>query len=59
MKEERIFKGMFRPEWKTPQGYILCTCGTMLQNQQITREHWQMGHFDTPVYEDLDNGERE
>lgn len=42
-----------RPAWSdfcaTIQGYIMCQCGTILQTQQITFEHWQQGHFD--IYE--------
>ena len=47
---------MIRPNWgsfiKNINSFVLCSCGTILQNIQITREHWQMGHFD---YEDSEN----
>lgn len=43
-----------RPEWNEFYskviGYIECNCGSILQTQQATREHYQLGHFDT--YED-------
>jgi hypothetical protein len=49
-------KGMFRPLWEdfyksVGGGYVPCSCGAILQTQQAVREHWQLGHFDTPVYE--------
>ena len=52
---EKVFKGMFRPDWDAfyskVRGYIDCNCGSILQTRQMTREHWQLGHFDTPVNE--------
>jgi len=38
-----------RPEWSDIEklsGYILCTCGNVLQTKQAIRKHWQDGHFD-------------
>lgn len=38
-----------RPYWEDVaklKGYIECSCGTILQTVQATREHWQLGHFD-------------
>lgn len=51
--KEKILKGMFRPAWdkvSNPVGYVLCACGQTLQNQEAIRQHWQDGHYDTPVY---------
>ena len=31
---------------------LQCSCGVVLQNVLDVRKHWQMGHFDTPVYEE-------
>lgn len=53
--ERKILKGMFRPTWdkvSNPMGYVSCTCGHILQNQEAIRQHWQDGHYDTPVYEE-------
>lgn len=53
----KIFVGMMRSPWEqyaNPGGYILCTCGSMLTHQQAGREHWQLGHFDTPVYKEAE-----
>jgi hypothetical protein len=58
---KEIFIGMFRPRWEDVvqwpnthkgevMGHIQCSCGHVLQSVEGTREHWQMGHFDTPVY---------
>jgi len=46
---------MFRPRWEDIKlrGYIQCSCGVVLQTQEAVREHWQRGHFDTPLYEDI------
>jgi len=54
--KEKILKGMFRPAWdkvSNPIGYVICACGQTLQNQETIRQHWQDGHYDTPVYEDI------
>jgi len=51
----KIFVGMFRPRWEditNMKGYIQCSCGLTIQLMPTLREHWQLGHFDTPVYED-------
>lgn len=49
----REFAGMWRPP-SVPQanGYVLCTCGDMLQTRQMMRDHWQWGHFDRPLFRD-------
>lgn len=55
-EEKKIFVGMFRPPWEkisTGGGYIQCSCGQILQTQEATREHWQLGHFDSPIYKTL------
>jgi len=53
----KITVGTFRPEWtgfySKVKGYLICNCGSTLQTQQAVRQHWQDGHFDTPVYNDL------
>ena len=53
--QQKIMVGMMRPEWNTffsgTPGYIYCTgCGRILQTIEETRDHWQSGHFDYPVY---------
>ena len=40
---------MVRPKWEDvshPKGYVMCSCGQILQTQESVREHWQLGHFD-------------
>ncbi len=61
---KKIFKGMFRPLWEDIEprmpmvydgeimGHRLCSCGRILTTREAVREHWQFGHFDTPVYKD-------
>ena len=61
---DKIVKGMFRPLWEdiAPpilevykgeiMGHMLCGCGDILATHREVREHWQDGHFDTPVYKD-------
>jgi len=55
---------MSRPEWDTiheqaDKENIYCSCGVMLTTIDMTREHWQRGHFDQwepddlKLYEDL------
>ncbi len=46
----RVFAGMHRPPLIQPQGYVCCSCGSILQTQQMLMDHWQMGHFDSPLY---------
>ncbi len=57
--KNKICIGMHRPLWEdllltigSVQGVsiISCSCGSSLESFQSLREHWQMGHFDTPVY---------
>lgn len=51
---EKIRLGSNRPFFhdfmQNVNGYILCPCGSMLQTRQSSFEHWQLGHFDIPVY---------
>lgn len=57
-KKQKIYIGMFRPPWEkitTGGGFIQCNCGSIIQTIQGTREHWQQGHFDTPVYKDIED----
>ncbi len=37
-----------RPPWESinPTGYVACSCGSILQNREQLREHWQRGHLD-------------
>jgi hypothetical protein len=52
----KICIGMFRPEWSAiavGKGLIMCNCRQVLHTVEATREHWQMGHFDTPVYKSV------
>ena len=54
MNEDRILLGMHRPDFnefmKDIRGNIQCICGSLLSFRQGTFDHWQMGHFDYPVY---------
>ena len=53
----REFVGMHRPPWDEVagwRGYVSCSCGSMLTTVPQTREHWQLGHFDRPLYRDED-----
>lgn len=63
MSDERVFLGMMRPPEPPDTGYIdketgekryadllMCSCNAPLRFQQVVREHWTAGHFDTPVY---------
>lgn len=50
----QIYKGMFRKPWEEiPRTSLECACGQILLNQEATRQHWQDGHFDTPVYAEV------
>lgn len=47
--EEKLQK-LIWPTWeeylsRLTGGYIMCTCGYVLQTMEATREHWQMGHM--------------
>ncbi len=53
----RVFIGMHRPPRIKPNGYIACSCGTILQTMQQTEDHYQMGHFDFPLYRSEDTEE--
>ena len=47
---------MVRPAWEScanPGGYVMCTCGQVLQCRETMREHWQLGHFDKVHPDDL------
>ena len=51
--KKQTYVGMFRPRWediKRSGGYMVCPCGNILQTIQVIMEHWQLGHFDEPVY---------
>lgn len=52
--EEKIILGTNRPLFeeimKNVTGYIACSCGSVLQTRQSSFEHWQLGHWDYPVY---------
>ncbi len=48
----RKWIGTFRPPRFRPQGYVFCTCNVTLQTTQQMEDHYQMGHFDSPLYED-------
>jgi hypothetical protein len=55
---KKIFKGNMRPTFEDATRFakehlanILCSCGQMLYSNVDTYQHWQMGHFDTPVYD--------
>lgn len=62
----RILVGMMRPPAPPDTRYVdsagqvkfadilLCACGAHLWTREGVREHWQMGHMDTPVYKDVD-----
>lgn len=54
----RILLGMDRIEWEklreNAAGCIVaCNCGSMIHSVQTLREHWQQGHFDKPVYQEI------
>jgi hypothetical protein len=58
MKNKKIVIGMFRPLWEdvaNVDGFTECSCGHILQTLEALRDHWQLGHFDTPIYEDTIN----
>jgi len=52
--DNKVYVGMFRKDWDHYAGVktevIICNCGEPLLGLSATREHWQMGHLDTPVY---------
>lgn len=55
---------MYRQNWQEfwnmmSGGWVACNCGVTLQTQQGVREHWQLGHFDTPVYKEVNDKEDE
>ena len=53
----KIILGMFRPDWwefyANIRANVLCSCGLTLSCQSHVRDHWQQGHFDTPVYKEI------
>lgn len=68
--KKKIYRGMFRPRWEDifneivtahkktsddPPESVLhrCQCGMMVQLHYL-RDHWQQGHYDTPVYQEID-----
>lgn len=67
---KKIYRGMFRPRWEDLFNEIVtafkkhnqdppesalhrCQCGMMIPLHCL-RDHWQQGHFDTPVYQDIE-----
>ena len=49
------FIGTFRPpQAPRGEGYMLCTCGSILQTVQCVQEHYQRGHCDTNQYVDIE-----
>jgi hypothetical protein len=60
--KKRIFLGMDRPNLSTItncNAYIMCSCGQILQHVAAGQQHWQMGHFDKPVYKYVEVDEAE
>jgi len=37
-------------EYANTGGYIMCSCGSILQTVQQGHEHWLAGHFDFTLY---------
>ena len=56
MSTVKIFVGTMRPPYKAHHGpsNLLCPCGQILTAMGQDFHHWQDGHFDTPVYADVD-----
>ena len=54
--EKHRFIGMFRQP--QPPGScganIICPCGDILQTAKETFNHWQLGHFDVPQYQSIE-----
>ena len=46
------FVGTFRKPWEEHKlgGYILCSCGEVLQTVDRSYAHWQLGHWDYLQY---------
>ena len=53
-KKVKVFVGMMRPP-QPPMvaGVLACPCGANLWFVQENFSHWQLGHFDYPVYKKL------
>ena len=54
--DKHKFIGTFRnPNYSDYQGkgYIACPCGSVLQTFEQSFSHWQLGHFDQPMYVDI------
>ena len=51
----RKFIGMHRPQPPFGVGYVKCSCGSILSVVPAVHSHWQMGHFDQPLYEESDS----
>lgn len=64
--ENVVSVGMFRIPWQRlveewdrrstevnpfDDFHTTCSCGELLHNLRMQREHWQLGHYDEPVYE--------
>ena len=57
----RLLAGMHRPpleNFTKGGGYIMCSCGQVLQTVDATQNHWSMGHFDYPLYQEGEDVER-
>lgn len=51
---KHIFIGMFRrPFAHFAYSYHHCSCGAILQTWNASREHWQWGYYDIPIYRSL------
>jgi hypothetical protein len=57
MKTPNLFAGTHRPPYTSVEvdSYgIWCPCGDCIQDRGSTFIHWQLGHFDKPLYRDKD-----
>lgn len=50
MEVKKILIGQFRPSLIDPTGIVVCPCGSFLEYREALLNHWQSGHFDTPVF---------
>jgi hypothetical protein len=61
---KKILKGVTRPDFeqvtKSAREHcasIMCNCGQLLHSNTDAYHHWQMGHFDIPVYDYIEVNE--
>lgn len=53
--QEEVFVGWFKPDIRglyeqlSKEGKLMCPCGRAVNSNRYVFEHWQLGHFDTPV----------